>query len=117
MARVIAVANQKGGVGKSTTTQNLGFALAERGRRVLLVDLDPQAALTVMCGVVPDGNGGPTLADCLAGKAKAGDLLGRPRPQGWLVPGTLHLPAHEMHVASAKDRHHGLRRPLRTVGD
>jgi chromosome partitioning protein len=51
MARVIAVANQKGGVGKSTTTQNLGFALAERGRRVLLVDLDPQGNLTSAFGL------------------------------------------------------------------
>src|SRR5947209_16371678 len=88
MARVIAVANQKGGVGKSTTTQNLGFALAERGRRVLLVDLDPQAALTVMCGVMPDANGGATLADCMAGKSRTADLLQRPRPQVWLLPGS-----------------------------
>jgi chromosome partitioning protein len=115
MARVIAVANQKGGVGKSTTTQNLGFALAERGRRVLLVDLDPQAALTVMCGVQPDGAAGPTLADCLVGKAATGDLLQRPRPQVWLLPGTLALAAHEVRVASAKDRHEGLRRALRSV--
>jgi chromosome partitioning protein len=117
MARVIAVANQKGGVGKSTTTQNLGFALAERGRRVLLVDLDPQAALTVMCGVVPDGNGGPTLADCMTGKAQAGDLLQRPRPQVWLLPGTLQLAAYELRVASAKDRHEGLRRTLQSVNE
>lgn len=117
MARVIAVANQKGGVGKSTTTQNLGFALAERGRRVLLVDLDPQAALTVMCGVTPDSNGGPTLADCMVGKARAGDLLQRPRPQVWLLPGTLHLAAYEVRHASAKDRAAGLRRTLESVDD
>jgi chromosome partitioning protein len=116
MARVIAVANQKGGVGKSTTTQNLGFALAERGRRVLLVDLDPQAALTVMCGAVPDSGGGPTLADCMAGRSRAADLLERPRPQVWLLPGSLHLAAHEVRVAGAKDRHEGLRRALETVG-
>ena len=52
-ARVIAVANQKGGVGKTTTTQALGAALAERGKRVLLVDLDPQASLTTSVGLVP----------------------------------------------------------------
>jgi chromosome partitioning protein len=48
MAKILALANRKGGVAKSTTTFNLGAALAERGKRVLLVDLDPQASLTIM---------------------------------------------------------------------
>ncbi len=52
MARIIALANQKGGVGKTTSTINLGAALAERGRRVLLVDVDPQASLTDALGIV-----------------------------------------------------------------
>ena len=53
MTRIIVVANQKGGVGKTTTVANLGSALAAMGKRVLLIDLDPQAALTVTYGLDP----------------------------------------------------------------
>src|SRR5581483_10552671 len=51
--RIIALMNQKGGVGKTTTTVNLGAALAEQGKRVCLIDLDPQAHLTINYGLDP----------------------------------------------------------------
>lgn len=52
-AEVIAIANQKGGVAKTTTTHNLGVALAEKGKKVLLIDLDSQASLTISMGIEP----------------------------------------------------------------
>jgi len=54
MSRVIAVANHKGGTGKTTSTLAIGAALAERGQRVLIVDLDPQASLTTAAGTPAD---------------------------------------------------------------
>ena len=53
MVKIIALANQKGGVGKTTSTINLGYALLQQGKKVLVVDMDPQSSLTIYCGLDP----------------------------------------------------------------
>lgn len=85
--RTIAVCNLKGGVGKTSTSINLGVGLAQVGKRVLLVDCDPQGNLTNWLGVVPPA-GHPCLADILRGRAT---VAAAAVDSGW--PGVMVLPA------------------------
>ena len=80
MMRTLAILNQKGGVGKTTVTLGLASAAAAAGRRVLIVDLDPQASTSWVLGVEPDG-GHQTVADVLAGKGRT--LNGILQPSSW----------------------------------
>ena len=66
MGLVYAIANQKGGVGKTTTTVNLGACIADRGEQTLIVDLDPQCNATVALGLGRDEH--PSSYDCLCGE-------------------------------------------------
>jgi chromosome partitioning protein len=118
MVKVVAVANQKGGVAKTTTVQSLGVALAQQGRRILVVDLDPQACLTYSFGFDPDGLGA-SLHDVLVRRARLSDVV-QPVPDVGglsLVPATIDLAGAEVHLLSRTGREHVLARALLPVLD
>ncbi|ABW10371.1 Cobyrinic acid ac-diamide synthase [Parafrankia sp. EAN1pec] len=111
MARVLAVANQKGGVAKTTSVASLGAALCELGRRVLLVDLDPQACLTFSLGLDPDSLE-LSVHDVLLGRLPAGIVI-RSTPDGSdLLPATIELAGCEAILLSRTGREHALRLAL-----
>jgi chromosome partitioning protein len=125
VARTFAVANQKGGVAKTTTTHSLGYALAERGRRVLLVDLDPQACLTFSLGFDPDALD-RSLHDVFVRKTKVGDVrlsvesVAKGKTADWtgsldLLPATIDLAGSEVHLLTRTGREHVLARALKQV--
>ncbi len=116
MARVIAFANQKGGVAKTTTVHSLGDALTERGRRVLLVDLDPQACLTYACGVDADSLE-LTLQDVLVGRAKAKTAVIDRDEAPALLPSSIDLAGAEVHLLTKTGREYVLAKALRSVID
>ncbi|MFT4043204.1 MAG: ParA family protein [Gordonia sp. (in: high G+C Gram-positive bacteria)] len=117
-ATVIAVCNQKGGVGKTTSTINLGAALAECGRRVLLVDLDPQGALSAGLGV-PHHQLDETVYNLLVPPhAAIDDVLMRTRVENLdLLPSNIDLSAAEIQLVSEVGREQALGRALHPVLD
>ncbi|MDZ4825039.1 MAG: ParA family protein [Actinomycetota bacterium] len=112
-ATTLAIANQKGGVAKTTSTQTLGLALADRGRRVLLVDLDPQGCLTFALGLDPEACD-PTLHDVMLGRVKAADAV-YPLDRLDLVPTNIELAGSEVQLMARTGREHVLARALHPI--
>ena len=118
MARILAVANQKGGVGKTTTVVSLGAALAERGERVLVVDLDAQACATFSLGVDPEeleNSGADVFLTKAASVSQRGVLMTTPDGID-LVPATLDLAGADRALAAVVGREYVLREWLAPLG-
>ncbi len=115
MKRVIAVANQKGGVGKTTTAVNLAASLAATQRRVLLIDSDPQGNATMGCGV-DKRRLRVSMTDVLLGEAEAAAALLPVDPGGFtLLPGNQDLVAAEVQLMSKIGRELKLRQALKPI--
>lgn len=111
--RVISVSNQKGGVGKTTTTVNFAAALAHAGARVLVIDLDPQGNASTALGINHHGDI-PGIYEVLIGEASLGDVLQSSTEPGELfcVPSTIHLAGAEIDIIEMERREFLLRAAL-----
>ena len=117
-ARVLAMCNQKGGVGKTTSTINLGAALAEVGRRVLLVDLDPQGALSVGLGVNPLQLDRTVYNLLMERDVSVDDVMLKTNVAGMdLLPSNIDLSAAEVQLVNEVAREQTLLRALAPVLD
>ena len=114
MGKIIAVANQKGGVGKTTTCVNLTAALAAMGKKVLLADFDPQGNSTSGMGISKHSR--PNAHDVLVYEESAADALIR-MPYGWVLPSNSDLSGAEVELANVPNREYRLRKVLEEIRD
>jgi chromosome partitioning protein len=115
MKRILAIANQKGGVGKTTTAVNLAASIASAGRRVLVVDLDPQANATSGLGF-PKGTLGEGIYEALAGERPIRELIQLTEvPNLWVVPSTRNLSGAEVELVAVENRATRLKETLEPI--
>jgi chromosome partitioning protein len=101
--RRIAIINQKGGVGKTTTAVNLGAALARAGKRVCILDLDPQAHATTHLGIEPDGKS-PSMYDVLIDSRPLAEVRRQVEDNLWITASDINLAAAEVELAGVVGR-------------
>jgi chromosome partitioning protein len=115
VGRIVAIANQKGGVGKTTTAVNLAVALAQSGQRVLLIDLDPQGNAT--SGLTPEATKSGTIYDSLVSRRPLGEVIRESRPSLDLAPSSTDLVGAEIELATMEGRERRLKAELSSQSD
>ena len=114
--RAIAVLNQKGGVGKTTTVVNIAAALAAAGQKVVVVDLDPQSHLTIHFGLEPENIKSGSY-EVLTQSAEFEEEIMLVRPNLWLLPANINLVGAESELVSVVGRETILREAVKSVKD
>ncbi len=116
-SKIIAICNQKGGVGKTTTAINLGYSLAHRGRKVLLIDFDPQANATSGLGV-DKSKADKNIYDVLINNLQTQDIVRQVYvPEFKLVPSNIALTGAEIELVSLMNREYRLKNALKGIAD